>query len=278
VYKTRRTIKNKGKDIKVQKLRILMIGCGKMGGALLTPWLKQSEYSFTVVSPSGRELPQGLKQVKGPEELQGETFDLLILAVKPQVIASVLPLYHHLLGDDGYLLSIAAGFSAASIERVVGKVALVRVMPNLPVQIGNGVSALYANTRVTDAHRRSVTELMKATGKLVWVATEDDIDRVTAVAGSGPGYAFEIARCWVLAAQSLGFPPAESREMVLKTLAGSIELALNSEASLDELRDEVTSKNGTTAAGLSALNGDASLSELLQKTIEAAYARAVELR
>ncbi len=134
-----------------------MIGCGKMGGALLTPWLKQSKYTFTVVSPSGRAVPQGVKQVKGPEELQGETFDLLILAIKPQVIANVLPHYRHLLSDDGYLLSIAAGFSAASIERLAGKVALVRVMPNLPVQIGSGVSALYANARVTDAHQRSVT-------------------------------------------------------------------------------------------------------------------------
>lgn len=255
-----------------------MIGCGKMGGALLTPWLKQSEYAFTVVSPSGRLVPQDVEQVKGPEELLGETFDLLILAVKPQMIASVLPSYRHLLSDDGCLMSIAAGFSVASIEDIVGKVALVRVMPNLPVQVGNGVSALYANAAVTDAHQRSVTKLMEATGKLIWVASEDDIDRVTAVAGSGPGYAFEIARCWMLAAQGLGFPPDESRELVLRTLAGSIELALNSETPMDELRDGVTSKNGTTAAGLSALNGDAGLKGLLQKTVDAAYARAVELR
>ena len=255
-----------------------MIGCGKMGGALLTPWLKHSEYTFTVVSPSGRSAPEGVKRVMGPGELHGETFDLLIVAVKPQMIASILPLYRHLLNNDGCLLSIAAGFSAASIEELAGKVALVRVMPNLPVQIGNGVSALYANARATDAHQRSVTKLMDTTGKLIWVETEDDIDRVTAVAGSGPGYAFEIARCWMLAAQSLGFPPAEARELVLKTLSGSIELALNSATPLDELRDRVTSKNGTTAAGLSALNGDSSLNGLLQKTVEAAYARAVELR
>lgn len=249
-----------------------------MGGALLGPWLEQAEYSFTVVSPSGRELPQGVAQVKSPEELHGESFDLMVLAIKPQMIASVLPLYRQLLSADGCLISIAAGFSADSIKQIVGDIALVRVMPNLPVQIGSGVSALYANAAASDTHQLSVTNLMKATGKLLWVASEDDIDRVTAVAGSGPGYAFEIARCWMLAAQGLGFSLSESREMVLKTLAGSIELALDSETSMDELRDGVTSKKGTTAAGLNALNGHASLTGLLQKTVEAAYARAVELR
>jgi pyrroline-5-carboxylate reductase len=255
-----------------------MIGCGKMGSALMTAWLERDEFTFTVVSPSGRAVPDRVHCVTGPEALSGRAFDLIVVAVKPQTIASALPLYLDLLNDDGCVISIAAGFSAASIEALTGEVALVRVMPNLPVQIGNGVSALYANDHATDAHRHLVTNLMNTTGTLIWVESEDDIDRVTAVAGSGPGYAFEIARCWMLAAQALGFAPAEARELVLKTLAGSIELALSSQTPLDELRDGVTSKNGTTAAGLAALNGDANLDGLLRRTVEAAYARAVELR
>ena len=119
---------------------------------------------------------------------------------------------------------------------------------------------------------------MAPTGELVWVSTEDELDRVTAVAGSGPGYAFEIARCWAEACESLGFSEQQARRLVLTTLAGSVDLALASDASLDELRDGVTSRKGTTQAGLSALNGGSQLGSLFGETVQAAYARAVELR
>lgn len=249
-----------------------------MGGALLARWLDQADFKFTVVSPSGRQMPNEVRCVGGPEELAGVEFDLIILAVKPQVIPTVLPQYSGLLAADGCFISMAAGFAAASIESITGEKALVRIMPNMPVQIGKGVSALYANPHCSTRHQQTVAELMATTGQLIWVDNEDNIDRLTAIAGSGPGYVFEIARCWMQAGQSLGFSEPEAREMVLRTLAGSVELALSSEAPLSELRDGVVSKNGTTAAGLSALNRDSSLDALLQQTVEAAYARAVELR
>ena len=109
-------------------------------------------------------------------------------------------------------------------------------------------------------------------------ADEDELDRVTAVAGSGPGYAFEIARCWIEAAIKLGFSPETARELVLNTLGGSIELAMTSEQSAEALRNSVTSKNGTTEAGLKALTEDSKLEELFESTVKAAYQRAVELR
>ncbi len=257
---------------------MLMVGCGKMGSALLTRWLDQTGFIFTVVSPSGRKVPDGVRLVCRPEALHDAKFDLVVIAVKPQMIAEVLPAYQNLLADDGCFISIAAGFATDSIEALVGEKPLVRVMPNLPVQIGKGVSALFANQHATQQQQQTVENLMGATGRLIWVDTEDDIDRLTAIAGSGPGYVFEIARSWMQAGQSLGFTECEARDIVLRTLAGSVELALGSQASLTELRDGVTSKNGTTAAGLSALNGDAGLDGLLKKTLEAAYARAVELR
>jgi pyrroline-5-carboxylate reductase len=255
-----------------------MAGCGKMGSALLTRWLDQTDFTFTVVSPSGRKMPAGVKVVLTPEALQGTRYDLVVIAVKPQTIPKVLPAYQNLLADDGCFLSIAAGFAASSISALVGQKPLVRVMPNMPVKIGKGVSALYANQQVTQQQRQQVEMLMQSTGQQIWVDTEDDIDRLTAIAGSGPGYVFEIARCWMKAGQTLGFSESEARDMVLRTLAGSVELALDSQASLGELRDGVSSKNGTTAAGLAALNPDASLDCLMRKTVEAAYARAVELR
>jgi pyrroline-5-carboxylate reductase len=261
-----------------QKTRVLMVGCGKMGSALLARWLDQTDFTFTVVSPSGRDVPEGVKMVRTPDALKGIQFELVVIAVKPQVIAEVLPGYKDLLTDDGCFLSIAAGFAASSILALVGEKPLVRAMPNMPVKIGKGVSALYANQHATQQQRQQVERLMQTTGKQIWVDTEDDIDRLTAIAGSGPGYVFEIARCWMKAAQTLGFSEDEARDMVLRTLAGSVELALDSQASLAELRDGVTSKNGTTAAGLAALNPGASLDSLMKKTVEAAYVRAVELR
>jgi pyrroline-5-carboxylate reductase len=261
-----------------KKTRVLMVGCGKMGSALLTRWLGQPNFTFTVVSPSGRLMPKGVNMVRSAKALVDTRFDLIVIAVKPQMIAEILPVYTDLLAYNGCYLSIAAGFSTNSIEELVGKASLIRIMPNLPVQIGKGVSSLYANKYATLQQRILVEALMTTTGQLVWTKTEDDIDRLTAIAGSGPGYVFEIARCWINAGQTLGFSEGISREMVLRTLVGSAELALSSQASLDELREGVTSKNGTTAAGLCALNQDANLDDLLQKTIDAAYARALELR
>jgi pyrroline-5-carboxylate reductase len=261
-----------------QKTQVLMVGCGQMGSALLSRWLDQPNFSFTVVSPSGRIVPKSVKMVRSAKALQNIRFDLIVIAVKPQMITEILPAYTDLLAEDGCYLSIAAGFSTASIEKLAGRASLIRIMPNLPVQIGKGVSSLYANRYATLQQRLLVEALMATTGQLVWAKAEDDIDRLTAIAGSGPGYVFEIARCWVKAGQTLGFSEAMSREMILRTLAGSAELALSSQAPLDELRNGVTSKNGTTAAGLCALNQDASLDDLLQKTVAAAYARALELR
>jgi len=257
---------------------VLMAGCGNMGGALLLRWLDQANFKFTVVSPSGRSCPEGVDVVRDVNDLAGKQFDLIIIAVKPQMINDVLPDYTNLLADNGCFVSIAAGFSAASIGKLIGDRSLVRVMPNMPVSTGQGVSAMHATDTTTGEQRELVTQLMNSTGKLIWVDDEDSIDRITAIAGSGPGYAFELARCWIEAGQSLGFSEAEARQMVLQTLIGSIGLALDSDKSLAQLRDGVTSKNGTTAAGLAALNRDNSLDALFKQTVDAAYARAVELR
>lgn len=258
--------------------RVLMAGCGNMGGALLSRWLLQPDFEFTVISPSNRRCPDGVRVESDVSMLQDQQFDLIVVAVKPQLINDVIPAYVDLLAANGCFVSMAAGFSVSSLVKLTGSKPVVRMMPNMPVSIGKGVSALFANEEAGQMHKDRVANLMQATGQLVWVEKEDAIDRFTAIAGSGPGYAFEIARCWVEAGQALGFSEAEAKEMVLQTLSGSVEMALASESSLEQLRNGVTSKNGTTAAGLNALNADGDLSNLLQHTLDAAYSRAVELR
>ena len=259
-------------------MSLLMIGCGKMGGALLEQWATKTQHAITIITPSMQPAPANVTQLPSVEDIKGDTFDIIVIAIKPQLIEAVLPAYRNCLAEGGCIVSIAAGYSIASIEKLIGPQPIIRIMPNLPAKIGRGVSALYSNTHCTQAHTAVAKELTDAAGHTLVVDSEDTIDKVTAVAGSGPGYAFEIARCWMSAAQNLGFSEKESRALVLNTLAGAIDMALQSDQSMDELRDSVTSKAGTTEAGLKALNNDGQLTELLNSTIVSAYNRAVELR
>lgn len=259
-------------------MQILLIGCGKMGGAMLRRWLQSDIARFTVASPNGGSVPHGVEHVRSPAELGDRTFDVVLIAVKPQMIDAALPPYMPHLAPGGCLVSIAAGYSSARLTALVGDRPVIRLMPNLPAMIGQGVNGLFANAQCTPAHRDAATALAMATGSAIWVEDEDRIDRITAVAGSGSGYVFEIARSYIAAAEALGFDTATARTLVLDTMAGAIEMARQSDQPLETLRNDVTSKNGTTQAGLEALMQDGRLDTLMENTTKAAYARAIELR
>ena len=248
-----------------------------MGGALLGRWIEGGD-SFTVVDPGLDDAPDGVRLVADAATLGTERFDTLVVAIKPQLIDDILPGHAAQIADDGYVLSIAAGCSIARLARLSGGKPVVRIMPNLPAAIGEGVSGLTASDDATSAQVDHATALMRHAGIVVPVESEDALDRVTAVAGSGPGYVFELARVYVEATGALGFDAEQARALVLGTMAGGIAMARQSDQSLEELRNSVTSKNGTTQAGLEALNGDELLSQRLRETVDAAYARAVELR
>lgn len=259
-------------------MNVLIVGCGKMGGALLTQWQKPGDHRFVVADPALSDAPEGAELVAGPQALAGEAFDCLIVAIKPQLVDKVLPDYAAHLSETGLTASIAAGCSVARLQAAIGKRPVVRIMPNMPSAIGAGVSGLFAGPGVTASHRQAIDELMSRAGIAIWVDDEDKLDRVTAIAGSGPGYVFEMARAYCEAAEGLGFSPDEARNLVLGTMAGTIEMARQTGTPLDALRNAVTSKNGTTEAGLAALNGDGRFTDLIRGAADAAYARAVELR
>ena len=257
---------------------ILLLGCGNMGGALLKAWAEKTDHRFTVADPAEPELPEGVEQVGSADELAEEMFDYLIVALKPQLIDQVLPAYLPRLRPSGVIGSIAAGYSAGRLADQAPDRAVVRIMPNLPAMIGRGVSGLYAHGDVSEEASREVERLALCSGEIVWVDSEDMLDRLTAVAGSGPGYVFEMLRAYVEAAENLGFSEEDARNLVLGTVRGTLELAQQSDRTLEELRNSVTSKGGTTAAGLDALNGTDIFSKLISDTLSAAYQRAVELR
>ena len=259
-------------------MKTLLVGCGKMGGALLTQWMRATEDEYTIVDPFLDQPVDGARLFKDINALGAEKFDLLIVAIKPQMIDEILPAYKDVLADTGAVASIAAGCSVARLQSALPGYPVIRIMPNLPSAIGAGVAGLYASGDAKDEHKSAVETLMKSAGTAVWVDDEDQIDRVTAVAGSGPGYVFELARAYIEAAKDLGFSEDQATDLVLGTLDGSIRMILQTGEKPENLRNSVTSKNGTTEAGLKALNGDGKLSDLLKATTEAAYKRAIELR
>ena len=258
--------------------KILLLGCGNMGGALLKAWAGKTDHLFTVADPAKPDLPEGVSQVGSVDELGEEVFDYIVVALKPQLIDDVLPDYLPRLSATGVISSIAAGYSAERLAAQAPGRSVIRIMPNLPAIIGKGVSGLYAHGDVTETASREIEQLALCSGEIVWVDSEDMLDRLTAVAGSGPGYVFEMLRAYVEAAEEMGFSETDARNLVLGTVRGTLDLAQQSDLSLEDLRKNVTSKGGTTAAGLDALNGTGKFSALIRNTLLAAYERAVALR
>lgn len=249
-----------------------------MGGAMLRQWARHDGNQFTVADPAAIDLPDGVTHVTEAASLAPEEFDVIVIAIKPQMIADLLPAYISALRPGGCFVSIAAGCSIATLAGIVGEAAIIRVMPNLAAMVGMGVSGLYANPACSAQQVAEVTAFIAQTGRCVPLESEDDIDRLTAVSGSGPGYVFEIMRSYVEAAKQLGFDEETSRALVFDTITGTVETARKSDASLEELRNSVTSKNGTTQAGLDQLRRDGLLDTLLNDTVQAAYRRAAELK
>lgn len=256
-----------------------------MGSAMLDQWVnavgsRLPDHHFTVIDPQAdpADSSQHVTIRQDVNELGNTRFDCIIVAVKPQIVDAVLPEYADRLTEGGFVASIAAGCSIARLTRLAGGAPVVRIMPNLPAAIGKGVSGLCAAENASKAQCDAIEKLVRENGEAVWVDDEDKLDRLTAISGSGPGYVFEIARSYVAAAEELGFTNDEARKLVLGTIIGTATMARDADQDLETLRNSVTSKNGTTQAGLEALNSDGALDTRLRAVANAAYSRAVELR
>jgi pyrroline-5-carboxylate reductase len=177
--------------------------------------------------------------------------DLVVMAVKPQVMKQVLsPLAGQLAEQRPVLMSIAAGITVDMLRRWAGELPLVRCMPNTPSLVGAGASGLYANDAVDETGRALATTVMEAVGLAVWVEDEALIDAVIAASGSGPAYFFRVMELMVAGGTDLGLPESTARALVLQTALGAARMALESGTPPDELRRQVTSPGGTTEAAL----------------------------
>jgi pyrroline-5-carboxylate reductase len=251
-----------------------------MGGALLRGWLEAgfSPGSLAVAEPGPAPEIAALLKEKAIAATPQSAPDVLVLAVKPQVMNEVLPTVAPLTGPDTAILSIAAGRTIASIAaHFPPGTAVVRAMPNLPASIGRGITAACANAEVTPQRRALCDALLRAAGEVAWIGDERLIDVVTAVSGSGPAYVFYLAECLAEAGVAAGLPQELAAQLARATVTGAGELLHRSPLSPAELRENVTSPGGTTAAGLSILMGEPGLKDLVKKTVDAAARRSRKL-
>lgn len=262
---------------------IILIGAGNMGGALLTGWLKNgvSGSSVVVVDPNPSEAMRQTIADAGASHLTGVPVGIkagvLFVAVKPQVMDSVLPPFKAILDAETVVVSIAAGKTIASLENHLGEAAIVRAMPNTPAMVGRGVTGAFANARVSERQRQLVQNLLKVSGPVEWVPKEADIDSVTAVSGSGPAYVFYLVECMAEAGRKLGLQADLAMRLARETVAGAGELLHQSPDDASRLRQNVTSPGGTTAAALGVLMAEDGMQPLFDAALEAARKRAQEL-
>lgn len=263
--------------------RLVLVGCGKMGTAMLRGWIAARVASHcAVVDPAG--IPQVLGSASeilwcsSPDELPAEPRpDAVVFAVKPQIAADVVPQYRRWAGSETLFLSIIAGKTLAGLTRHLGDAAIVRTMPNTPAAIGRGITVACPNPLVTSEQREFCSRLLAAVGESAWVEDEGLMDAVTAVSGSGPAYVFLLIEALARAGQSEGLPADLAFRLARLTVAGSGELARISEEGPAQLRENVTSPGGTTRAALDVLMAQDGLATLIGRAVAAATVRSREL-
>jgi pyrroline-5-carboxylate reductase len=236
---------------------ILLLGGGKMGGAMLAGWRERGLAACVVVdpAPASAALAGGPVQVvrSAAEAPHGFRPEAVVLAVKPQSAAAAVPPIVPLIGD-AVVLSIMAGKTVAGLRRLVGETApVVRAMPNTPAAVRQGITVGCAGPGVTEAQRALCEELLAAIGEVAWVDDEGLIDPVTAVSGGGPAYVFLLTELLEQAAVEQGIPPALARRLARVTVSGSGALLAASDQDAADLRAAVTSPGGTTQRALAVL-------------------------
>ncbi len=264
-------------------LTVLLAGCGKMGGALLEGWLATNVAArVVVVEPGSLGVPKDNERVlhcAGADALPSRLVpDVVVFAVKPQVLGGVVPDYRRFVGPETVFLSIAAGRPVAWFEaQLAPAAAMVRAMPNLPAAVGRGITVACANQAVTEAQRNRCEMLLRGVGDVAWIEDEALIDPVTAVSGSGPAYVFLLIEVLARAGVVAGLPPELAMRLARATVSGAGELTYRSIEPAAQLRRNVTSPGGTTQAALEVLMADDGLQGLFDRAVAAATARAREL-
>ncbi len=257
---------------------LLLVGCGKMGGAMLEGWRERGLSEAVVVDPYLAAAPAGVTLVREASAIPaGFAPAAVVLAIKPQEAPAALPAYARFAGGAVFA-SVMAGRTVAFMRGLLGaEAAVVRAMPNTPAAVRRGFTVACAGPGVSSGQRALADALLGATGEIAWVEEEGLLDPVTAVSGGGPAYVFLLAELMEQAAVEQGIPRDLARRMARATVAGSGALLAASAEDAAQLRKNVTSPKGTTERALAVLMEEAAWPELMSKAIAAATARSREL-
>jgi len=267
-------------------IRLVLAGCGNMGYAMLSGWIgsgKLAAADVLVVEPNedlrARAAALGCHVAASAGDIAADAVpELVVVAVKPQVIRDAVAGYTRFGDGRTTFLSVAAGTPVATFREILGDGAPVaRCMPNTPAAIGKGMMVVFSTPLVPAATRDFIADLLSASGEVATIDDEGLMDAVTAVSGSGPAYVFHFIECLTAAAEKAGLPANTAKLLAMQTVFGAASLAAESRDQPAVLRRQVTSPNGTTAAALEVLMGGDRLKTLLTDAVEAARLRSIEL-
>lgn len=263
---------------------LVLVGAGKMGGAMLEGWLKLGldPAGVTIIDPGAGPAMTALCAEKGmrlnPPAGSIAAPEVMLLAIKPQMLESAAPGLASIPGPNTVLISVVAGKTIDDLTARIPVKAVIRAMPNTPAAVGRGITGAVANEAVTQAQRAQADALLRAIGRLEWLDKESWVDMVTAVSGSGPAYVFYLTECLAKAGAELGLPPDLAARLARAMVEGAGELMFQDAATEPAtLRQNVTSPAGTTAAALDVLMAKDGLKPLMSRAVAAAHRRAEEL-
>ncbi len=274
---------------KLEQIHLVLIGCGSMGGAMLQGWIKSQTLfaSITVSTPNQSSIPELaqtsdiIKWHDPNTPFHRSTNETLVfcLAVKPNAIPGVLSSWRHHIQPQDIVSTVAAGLDLITYEEILGIAQpIVRIMPNTPSTIQQGMSLLLANASCTKTHQQHVEIMMQACGEIMWVETDDNMDRLTAISGCGPAFLFAFTDALKQAALDLGCPEHDADLLAKTTVLGSANYMTRSPKDLKTLISDVASPGGMTAQGLAVLDKENRLKTLMLETTKAAYQQAAQLK
>lgn len=261
---------------------MLLLGCGKMGGAILHGMLsKNIPWNYFIYDPHlAKDSPflkyDNVTQIHTLSDAQN--ICVILLAVKPQIMGDVLTELHKADLKTALVISIAAGKTLKTFHAALpDQAAIIRSMPNTPGSIGAGITVALSDQPLSAEHHMMATQVLEALGTLIWIKDEAQLDAVTALSGSGPAYVFHLCEVMASAGEKMGLPTDVAMTLARETIIGSALLMKESPDSASTLREAVTSPGGTTAAALDVLRGGDAMKMMFEKALLAAQKRSREL-
>lgn len=261
-------------------MHVLLVGCGHLGQALLRRWLNENtDLHFTIIKPSPLPDDCAVSQrivwhTALPDNLASP--DVIIYAIRPQLMAETLPQYR-VLAQRATNISVAAGWSTQKIALYIGDAAIIRTMPNVPAQIGQGMTPMVANATCDDGDRAIAEALFRAVGAFVWLDDEAQIDIATAVSGSGPAYVYLLAAVMTAVGTELGLPPDTAATLARATVRGAANYMVQSGETAETLYKAMLLPGGTTEAAMRRLLASDGLGTVMREAIIQAARRARQI-